>query len=1361
MISDEAAARCARIFARAPRLHLPLPPCSISGAPFPNLLHVLLLTKLSSQRQRLANALEFLLDIAVVNKDAPTGVGAAGAAAREARMWAELSVLRMKQVTRSPRRLSRSEEEAAVQLRPPPGHVQVAPVVGMVYLFLRSVGADVDDWWARYYHAFVEPELERPLDGDATAGRSADAETGVVPPFYWLHCPPHRLRKEEEKEERLHELVYESRDGGGFASGSAVFATPLPLAQGSEAASPPRSAEAPAAPWWTAPTPRASVWVNTGLLRHVPFFPIPYPTKLPPSGAAIGGVASVQTSENSELGEPARGGAPGALPSSGMFFDEASPELETGEAEVEEWTSPSDPGGDEGGSHAMATLGAPPAVGHSLVEGPWSGAASNAESWRASSSSSALDVDGGGDAGAAMAAAAHERNWAHPFFDSLNVSERAMQGMCASWSDTEPQPANAYAAPEHSRRTLLDGLRRWRLASAEHPGLEVKAVEASGVSWESKAIAAKCRTDVWPPPALYCEMRPNRWRKLSTFWAAKLNMAAHLPCDYFFPFQAYPALHILRLMQMRQASPAARGRKMHLRCFPSAFRTTVWRRNGSEGGTSVGALRAQPWEESRFQAASGLGDGAELLDALGGFGTGPTRTTADSSVEERLNWLHRTPFTVSYFGQRYACVDSSLLACFFDSHTCTQHAIPLSEAGDPMYANLRAVRYRLQHSCCASSPSVCRGGQAPPSERSFGGVDQKPSPSHGGIDFPPCADGGMGVQSDSAARSSRKGRLSFFDAAMEQLANLKNAAQSAAMHCDASEAVTPEDRCAAHAAALSRSPWATRLRQICEQRKSGGYAPLLSQMERVIEMQTLQRDLHFLFRSPYWVEADSVFERWGVRVAPGAIPLRIAGTDFVNAEQTTDASRFNPQTCVPHLLQEVLCLSGRSKCNWDASQRLLALLTPHAAPRARRGGVRAWTHDTLLERAAAVQSVPNLWIAVAVLELFDWSVRPARPGCGPVESGMRPAAVQATIPVQDLLSATVRANVSGGAMAEVGAQTDYTSGTSPDACWRRDSGAVTHDGTPTRGATTKVALFFFAVHPGTPSTAGRPFNKDSTASAATSRSESAPPSLAVVHSSCITEQEELLFVAGFSPVVLVARVADLEPSDWGYADYMALRQGSPTHLCGDADREADEAREDETVEPHLGGGGAEAQTPRDKAEYAYQVAMRHKSRVLAEQWKRVRLRFSSRLDMAHLALQKGYHKSTKGRRWVLADVLRTAPLLRLVAGGHSASSSSSCTNSTVTAAEAPLPAPPGITAIQVELEWFDTAPPSSHSPSADVSGTAPDLSMSMGCTPSSSWEASDGFVRRFVSATLISEAELVWPDSLIQQERKRWVWKRL
>ncbi|CCW61659.1 unnamed protein product [Phytomonas sp. EM1] len=174
------------------------------------------------------------------------------------------------------------------------------------------------------------------------------------------------------------------------------------------------------------------------------------------------------------------------------------------------------------------------------------------------------------------------------------------------------------------------------------------------------------------------------------------------------------------------------------------------------------------------------------------------------------------------------------------------------------------------------------------------------------------------------------------------------------------------------AGASSDSVWLQRLQDLHPEAGGAGRVHESTIPERLQDARRSTQASPFAFRSPYWAELATVRERWGVDVVPGAMPVLSNHRLYVNAEETTDASRFNPRTCTPKRTHEVFCGGVLLTCAWPRSEAL------RRAVRDQRGGLPppALPPRRPPRATEELNEMSNLWVERRVVELARWHLRP-------------------------------------------------------------------------------------------------------------------------------------------------------------------------------------------------------------------------------------------------------------------------------------------------------------------------------------------------------------------------------------------------
>ncbi|CCW68041.1 unnamed protein product [Phytomonas sp. Hart1] len=170
---------------------------------------------------------------------------------------------------------------------------------------------------------------------------------------------------------------------------------------------------------------------------------------------------------------------------------------------------------------------------------------------------------------------------------------------------------------------------------------------------------------------------------------------------------------------------------------------------------------------------------------------------------------------------------------------------------------------------------------------------------------------------------------------------------------------------------------------------------LASAFERRCDARQKAKSARYLFNSPYWVETASLSARWGVSVASSASPININDRLYVNAEETTDASRFNPRTCTPKRLHEVLWEDGLRTCTWERSEGLRREISHYRAWSGTEGFSKeenvtksffslipdvdpntTKTMAFLNAEADKINRMCNLWVSKHIVKLANWHLKP-------------------------------------------------------------------------------------------------------------------------------------------------------------------------------------------------------------------------------------------------------------------------------------------------------------------------------------------------------------------------------------------------
>lgn len=1389
-------------FDRRPLLRPPLMPCSIGGTPFAHLLQRIIVDRTEKLSHIRREALEFLCNVAVGDSTTRShGNATEEAKTRERRMRGALLKVAQPALHSS---LQRKENlRLTVCLQRPEGHVCVPAVVGETYLFLRSQDVDVTAWWERYYNAFIRPSMvehpgnegmivtvaadirgvERAAASPATADRSPNSEwNGATrpPPFYW------KLDWGLRHVSSTHATASHSRD---------VFAVPLPSleepahwpvtpaktrADASERGldGVPTSTGAAAAAL-ASPPARQSVWIPVWLICHLPFFPIPFPSAEAEGEEQQG--RSAETQYNDALLASADSPLMSHDPDSCMAEENKRVLLQR-DSEPESTEADCLLSTQGAVSRTNASYDIPLEVHRAGIEACTSG-----HTPQTFTSTPRLHTHAQQDQ--------LDKEWGHPFFDGLH----SVSGI-GGWS---PRHATLMTSSgDHG--TVAHGiiaeqaLRHQRVRESSTFALGLEFSTGCSPTTATGALSAAVTAE-WPSPLSSWKLRSTHWKTLSSFWSTKADPASSLAADYSFPLQAYPLLRYRSFPRARAGDTAMSACKPHLHSF-SEGRTLHRLEKDTTSQKWVwypfkhcGAAQQRPHLSAQPPAHSWIGEEGPLnrVSPTAAAGDAPHNSKV-SVAAQRASVFHvllrnACVERVTFFGVHYVSVDATALSCLFDSTVCVRHAVPLGVTGTVFKAGLRSTRYRQQHSCLPA-------GQ----QRMF-----------------TVEDGERGAYAATHGFANRRTelRLPLFTTAMKKLEAAEAAAAAPVSSQDKATATPGGGELGSTAGA---APWLARLRAIRNECQKGRCEPEVSLIERVVRMRRSHRSVFFLFQSPYWVEVAELYERWGVRVAPGTVPLLIRGKPYVNAEQTTDASRFSPNTCVPHLLQEVLFSRGLGACTWAGSQCLLSLIAPDAAPRRRPGGACAWTYRTLCERAAAVQRVSNLWIAESVIEKFKWTLRtapaPPRPDMSDGGGSGRPEGdcnevLRAFLPLHDIESSQFREALSDELHSEVLHRHPHQRGNSlqhADSCGNTATPPTprsTSQNTPTQVA--------FSTPSRPPPPPCEPPVIEDVSSPILSR-RPAQPHVCVVHSSCVAEQAELAFVAAFSPVVLLLRVPDLKSRDWGFDKWEAAKRSAATasravetrvtaavkegdgvegitgaradkplssynDLEGEFGDEDDQAFEDGLADDGTAAAGSESLLE-ERARLMYMKAMRRKRLLCLAPWRGARLSFESRLDLSRLALRNGY-SAENANRWVSLDFLRDEPRVRTARTDMVAPEVD-----TQGAGEPQIPRPNfasdpavaessagrqartssrsrSITGIRVDVLFYSPDEPGG---SSRLSGNGGYIEYDHGMCSHDNGATDDcSTVTRVMKITLINSEELEWPESVVSSSKQQWVWKNL
>ncbi|GET90748.1 hypothetical protein, conserved [Leishmania tarentolae] len=1359
---------------RGPLLQPPSRPCSIGGTPFAYLLQRIIVDKTEKSFHRRMEAYKFLCHVASNSTTRCRVDSTEEARTREQQMQRSLRTLSKPSLLSSLQ--WRENPPFTVCLQRPKGHVCVPAVVGESYLFLRSQGVDVAAWWERYYNAFIRSSMAQHsgsegatvVAGAGASGFQKSAPFPVIddcspntdrdgasspPPFYW------------KLDWSLRHIFCTSTT---TPSSGDVLAVPLPsfeepapcrvspVKMQTDVMEPssdglPRSRSATAAALVSPPT-RQSTWIPVWLLRHLPFFPIPFPS-IHMKGEQREGRGD-ETLHKSAALTSAR------LPLTLHDLDSCTTEDREravlqckGELVME---ADSILAQRDGVSLANASDDNFREANRRCTRG--------FKSWHTSQnirSNPSLHTRTRQDQ--------LDKAWGHPFFDDLypggtsNKNPRYPTLITAGGDHATAlrERITEKEAPRHLRRDRE--CETFALDFVLSPACLPTAATTTTTSGARSAAV----TVQWPSPLFQWQLRKNHWRCLSSFWATKADPANSLAEDYAFPFQAYPLLQYRSLFRVRKGRTAMLTRKPHLHSLSAGSGLNCLGKNPTFQKWARGSLNSDvaAQQHVRWRAQPSAHNSTDVGDLLNwvlpttapedsAHGSNVSATARRASIFDSLLKNGGVEKAI-FFGVQYVNVDSTALSCLFDSTVCVRHAVPLDVTGTVFSIGLRPTRYRQQHSCLSVGHR-----RMPTAEEDQSGLC---AAKHGTPD------------------RVRKTQLPMFSTAMEKL---EAAETEMALSVNTSDNSTATSGDGGERGATSHAaPWLARLRAIRNECERGRPKPHVPMMERVAVMRSSQRSTSFLFQSPYWVEVAEVYERWGVRVAPGTVPLFICGKPYVNAEQTTDASRFSPSTCVPHLKQEILFTKGLGACTWAGSQSLLSLIAPGAAPRRRPGGACAWTYRTLCERATAVQQVSNLWVAESVIERFQWTLQPVP---APPRSDMsdntdlgnsmdgQHEVLRAFLPVEGIESFRLRNSLCD----EMDSEVVHRSSPCRDSLAHADGcrGATTPSTRPCKSPAVRGVL-------------------SPTLSPHTTR-----PQICVVHSSCVVEQAELMFMAAFSPVVLLLRVPDLTSQDQGFIAWEAAKQKADTasrsarkqatgsvnpgggerngtsvgaERCPSlhTDFEWEGNDEDEQSFPDSFGDDDDDVTPgvsesflEKRARLIYAKAMRRKRFLCLSPWRAARLSFQSRLDLAHLALRKGYSPEN-ANRWVSLDFLRDEPGVRITRTDRTQIPRRNSTYDPAIAESSSgrqagtWPNSCAIGGIKVKVLSYSQVEPSwSRLPSEGSDYIEDDHGV---CSHDGGATDDGTTALRETGMELINYEELEWPRSVVSSSKERWAWKEL
>lgn len=143
------------------------------------------------------------------------------------------------------------------------------------------------------------------------------------------------------------------------------------------------------------------------------------------------------------------------------------------------------------------------------------------------------------------------------------------------------------------------------------------------------------------------------------------------------------------------------------------------------------------------------------------------------------------------------------------------------------------------------------------------------------------------------------------------------------------------------------------------------------------------------FHSPYWLEGPNLEKRWkNISIAPNALPFFVERGSmwFINAEQTTDASRFDSLSCTPHRKHHCLRVDGAYNVSWEFSEKLAQAFAEmvknekgaYSSPTADDNPNRPQPNDSHPHRhytPRQLEGPNNLWVDVELLDRAGWSLR--------------------------------------------------------------------------------------------------------------------------------------------------------------------------------------------------------------------------------------------------------------------------------------------------------------------------------------------------------------------------------------------------
>ncbi|KPA83165.1 hypothetical protein ABB37_02860 [Leptomonas pyrrhocoris] len=1202
-------------------------------------------------------------------------------------------------------------------LERPAGCVQVPAVVGYVYMELQRRGYNAETWWRCYYQRFVQQNLPPPsahiTEGENTT--TVTTEAGLAPSNdEGLCCTDGEARSTVFRAgaavdaDAVPSLCWERqrrRDTlGSHAKKTQTYGTPESLCT---------DTGRPTSPGAILPsgmtTPQWSTWIPLSLLFHLPFFPVPYPRSKEHNMWRDTGV-----------------------------MDEAEDELDDGaggQGKIKKFGTTTVDGGQNTFTYVEAEQKREEALMSrfdGILQQGWTSSPSTTPVPAAALATA--DTRKGDTAATSLP---QRRSWQHPFYDELFVVRKPLLQR-SSFEDVNSREGRT-SINEHATAALDWAPQLRALCPLEAPWHIVpllSTVAGPNTSHtvsphQSSTVAAKgsdrCMPSAtsptaatstssssvslsWPNPQAELQLASSYLPFLSGFWARKSRLLQNLPEASFFPFSVYP----LFASQNNSTGKTVRRSKFGPLSTKWAAHMSPFAIRGSRDSKTRSGNVAPQLEASAFSNPPPFAhDGA--------FRT-PQRTDSLSSPFSVLqpNWKAHA---VLYFGRQYIPVACTTLACLFDSAVCAQHAIPLNVFGSPFTFLFNITRHRQQRHA------------------------------------PPCmANEQMRSRRDNVTKGVA-GAAADSNVAPHTRDNAKKAAAITRELSLAQDATRPPQP--------SRSPWLERLQRIQLDQQRTSHAVSTSFNERVVEMRSAQHHNYFLFRSPYWLEVETLYERWGVHMVPGELPLRAGSDLYVNAEQTTDASRFTPATCVPHLQQEILFCDCLARCLWEVSQQLLSVIAPEVRPR-RRGSkaICAWTYQALKERAAAAQRVSNLWIADEVIKKMGWTLCPValrtaatvgeRLG-GPQSQSATKTILHVELPLESLHQHGLRMRLEGAARPEASEERPVQPSVSPFG---------------------NTAPHLFAPPP-------------APAPVATQQHLSRLPQrrfVTVFHSSCVVEQEQISFVATHHPQVLLLRVPHVTAAElrgqqrssvlamkpWllthlQKAAESALKNSSAnseqsgwdTHSAATVTSASSDSTGFETGSRHLDEVSL-SELSDDAEAQQYLVMAKAKLSRYAAPWRNTKLTFASRLDLARLALQKGY-RPENAHRWVSLDFLRSErrvrPVQRPAQTPEAASSLLSPASPTPlegASVSSVVDAHEGLTAIDVEVHT--ALQRDEYNAVADNRAVMPFVESEPGRCAKGSF-----FSRNFVTIkmTLVNREELEWSSEISPMDRFMWLFKSL